>query len=63
LLAPAKDEDAFAVAIDRIVSNSEWRDTLGKNARKRVEAKFSWDGVAAQLDELYTQLIEQEAVA
>jgi D-inositol-3-phosphate glycosyltransferase len=63
LLAPAKDEDAFAVAIDRIVSNPEWRDTLGKNARKRVEAKFSWDGVAAQLDELYTQLIEQEAVA
>lgn len=63
LLAPAKDKDAFAVAIDRIVSNSEWRDTLGKNARKRVEAKFSWDGVAAQLDELYTQLIEQVAVA
>ncbi len=63
LLAPAKDVDAFAVAIDRIVSNPEWQDSLGKAARKRVEEKFSWDGVATQLDDLYTQLIKQEAVA
>jgi glycosyltransferase involved in cell wall biosynthesis len=63
LLAPAKDVDAFAVAIERIVNNPQWRDSLGANARQRVEQKFSWDGVAAQLDELYVQLIEEEAVA
>ena len=63
LLAPAKDEVAFATAIDRILSNPEWRNQLGQGARKRVEEKFSWDGVAHQLSELYTKLLEKPAKA
>lgn len=59
LLAPAKDVDAFAKAIDRILSDPAWQAQLGKAARKRVETKFSWDGVASQLSDLYTRLIEQ----
>jgi glycosyltransferase involved in cell wall biosynthesis len=58
LLAPPQDEDAFAVAIDRILANPEWRDKLGEAARNRVESKFSWNGVATQLSELYTQLLQ-----
>lgn len=61
LLAPPQDEAAFAVAIDRILSNPEWRNQLSKQARTRIEEKFSWDGVANQLSELYTKLIEQPA--
>ncbi|HEY9872113.1 MAG TPA: glycosyltransferase family 1 protein [Candidatus Obscuribacterales bacterium] len=61
LLCPPKDEVAFAEAIDRILSNPEWRNQLGKNARSRVEDKFSWDGVASQLSELYTQLLNEPA--
>jgi glycosyltransferase involved in cell wall biosynthesis len=61
LLAPPKDDAAFAEAIDRILSNSEWRNQLGKNARKRVEELFSWDGVASQLSELYTKLLQKPA--
>ncbi|HEY9671062.1 MAG TPA: glycosyltransferase family 1 protein [Waterburya sp.] len=61
LLASPKDEAAFATAIDRILSDAEWRNQLGKNARARVESKFSWDGVANQLSELYTTLIEEPA--
>lgn len=61
LLAPPKDDVAFAFAIDRILMNPAWRDQLGQAARKRVETKFSWDGVAEQLSELYTQLLEQPA--
>ncbi len=57
LLAPPKDEVAFATAIDRILSNPEWRNQLGQGARTRVEQKFSWDGVAHQLSDLYTTLI------
>lgn len=53
LLVPPKDEAAFAQAIDSILSNPEWRKQLGTNARERVEAKFSWDGVASQLEEQY----------
>ncbi|MEC4819835.1 MAG: glycosyltransferase family 1 protein [Scytonema sp. PMC 1069.18] len=59
LLAPPKDVAAFKTAIDRILSSTEWRDQLGQGGRKRVEAKFSWDGVASQLGELYTQLLQE----
>jgi D-inositol-3-phosphate glycosyltransferase len=67
LLAPPQDVDAFATAIDRILGNPEWRDKLGKGGRQRVESKFSWDGVASQLGELYTEILqtkveEKEAV-
>lgn len=61
LLAPPKDDEAFAVAIDRILSDSQWRNQLGKNARQRVEDMFSWDGVASQLSELYTKLLQKPA--
>lgn len=59
LLVPPQDVTAFSTAIDRILSNPEWRDELGKAGRKCVINKFSWDGVAQQLDELYTQLLKQ----
>ncbi|MBD1934213.1 MULTISPECIES: glycosyltransferase family 4 protein [Cyanophyceae] len=61
LLAPPKDDAAFAVAIDRILANPEWAKELGKKARVRVEKHFSWDGVASQLGELYTHLLEEPA--
>jgi len=57
LLVPPKDEEAFANAIDRILSDPQWRAQLSKNARKRMEAKFSWEGVASQLSDLYSRII------
>ncbi len=54
-LAPPKDEEAFADAISRILDDSQWRDRLGKAAKKRVKSQFSWSGVAKQLDELYLE--------
>jgi glycosyltransferase involved in cell wall biosynthesis len=59
LLVPPQDVEAFSQAIDRILSNPEWRETLGKAGQKRVNGKFSWDGVASELDNLYTQLLMQ----
>ena len=58
LLAPPKDDDAFAVAIDRILADSNYRDRLGQAGRDRVEEMFSWDGVAAQLGKLYQQVLK-----
>ncbi|GAB4540295.1 MAG: glycosyltransferase family 1 protein [Pleurocapsa sp.] len=58
LLVPPKDSQAFAEAIDRVLNNPQWRDSLGKNARRRVEKQFSWNGVASQLREFYLDLIE-----
>ncbi|MGL4881396.1 MAG: glycosyltransferase, partial [Waterburya sp.] len=53
LLAPPQDHQAFAQAINSILSNPAWCRQLGENAKERVESKFSWDGVASQLDQLY----------
>lgn len=59
LLAPPKDKVAFSKAIDRLLLDSNYRNKLGQAARKRVETKFSWEGVASQLSELYTELLKQ----
>lgn len=59
LLVSPKDVEGFAEAIDRILSNSQWRASLGDNGRARVEEMFSWEGVANQLSELYQELISQ----
>ena len=62
LLAPPKNEAAFADAIDRLLVDSVWRQQLGHRGRQRVETYFSWDGIASQLSQLYTQLLEQSAL-
>ncbi len=59
LLVPPQDEVAFAEAIDSLLSDQQWRQKLGTNARTRVEAKFSWDGVASQLDQQYMSELNQ----
>lgn len=61
LLAPPQDVAAFSAAIDRILANPQWRNQLGQAARKRVENKFSWEGVASELAQLYTQLLQEKA--
>jgi D-inositol-3-phosphate glycosyltransferase len=63
LLAQPQDVAEFAIAIDKIISNPEWRDKLGEAGKRRVHNKFSWDGVAKQLSELYLQIIMQPAIA
>ncbi len=61
LLVPPKDEDAFAGAIDRILSDPAWGDELGRVGRQRVEIAMSWDSVASQLGCLYNKLLSQPA--
>ncbi|HEY9846220.1 MAG TPA: glycosyltransferase family 1 protein [Candidatus Caenarcaniphilales bacterium] len=63
LLAPPKDEVAFAAAIDRILTDPDWQKQLGHAARQRIETYFSWQGVASQLSDLYTQLMAQQPQA
>ena len=62
LLAPPKNEAVFADAIDRLLGDSLWRQQLGHTARQRVETYFSWDRIASQLGQLYTQLLQQSAI-
>lgn len=61
LLAPPRDKVAFSQAIDRLLLNPQFRTELGQKARMRVESKFSWDGVAGQLSDLYGEIMEHAA--
>lgn len=61
LLAPPKDEAAFASAIDRILADPALRDRLGETGRQRVEIAFSWESVASRLTNLYGRLLSQTA--
>jgi D-inositol-3-phosphate glycosyltransferase len=58
LLPTPQDPAAFSSAIDRILSNPHLRDKWGQGGRQRVENKFSWDGVASQLSQLYIQIAQ-----
>lgn len=57
LLVPPQDEEAFAQAIDRILSNPVWGDELGEVGRQRVEIAMSWESVGCRLSSLYTKLL------
>jgi glycosyltransferase involved in cell wall biosynthesis len=59
LLVPPQDELAFAQAINQVLSYPAWSRQLEKAARKRVESKFSWDGVAKQLEQQYLKELSQ----
>jgi len=63
LLVPPKNVEAFANAIDRVLLNPDWQQQLGQAARRHIEEKFSWDGVASQLSDLYLQLMEESSNA
>jgi D-inositol-3-phosphate glycosyltransferase len=57
LLVPAKDETAFANAIERILTDELWAQQVRKQAVTRVQDNFSWTGVAVQLSDLYRSLL------
>lgn len=53
LLVPEKDPRALADAIERLARDPALRRTLGLAARRKVEAGFTLQGLAAELDRLY----------
>lgn len=59
LLVPPQDVNAFAQAINRILSDEVWARKLRRQAPIRVQQNFSWSSVAAQLSHLYRQLLAQ----
>lgn len=59
LLVPPREDAPLAEAIARIVANPDWRHQLGHAGKTRVQAQFSWDSVADQLDQLYMAQLDQ----
>jgi glycosyltransferase involved in cell wall biosynthesis len=56
LLIPAGDPEALAQAMGQLLDDGGLRTRLGGEARRRVEAEFSGQRVAARLAELYASL-------
>ena len=63
LLVRAQDPDAFVTAIDRILADPDWRDRLGEAARSRAVERFSCQGVASQMSDLYEDLLTSRSIA
>jgi starch synthase len=56
ILVPARDESAFAAAINALIRNPARAAEFGAQGRQRAVAEFSWDQIAAQTAELYQDL-------
>lgn len=61
LLAEAGNPADFAEKIIRLHNAPQLRKTLGDNARKAVEEKFTWDMTAKQTEELIKSIISGNA--
>ena len=57
LLVPVKDSYALANAIEKLVSNKEWRRTMGNEGRIMAEEKFDENIVVTKHLEIYDLLL------
>ncbi|MBI1745697.1 MAG: glycosyltransferase family 4 protein [Acidobacteria bacterium] len=57
LLVPPGDVDALARAFDRLLSDTELLDRLGKNGREMVEKYFCVEKYIERVEKLYLQLL------
>lgn len=59
LLFPAQNSFSLTKAIYRLATKSQLRSQLAKYARTRIEELFTWDSIASQLSEFYSEQIGQ----
>jgi len=53
LLIPPKSPEKMTEAITILLEDEELRDMLGKNARKTIEERYTWDSVADRMEKCY----------
>jgi len=56
LFIKARDSESIKAALQRLIMDDEYCTTLGRNARKRLEAHFGWGSVSQQYAELFQKL-------
>ena len=59
-LFPSQNTTVLSKLIYKAIVENEWRCQSGIAARERVENLFTWDIVASQLDEFYTELFKAQ---
>jgi sugar transferase (PEP-CTERM/EpsH1 system associated) len=57
LLVPPGNAEKISDFIVQLAAAPEWRDALGRNARERIETRFSIERMVNRYDEMYTGLM------
>jgi glycosyltransferase involved in cell wall biosynthesis len=63
LIVPPRDVDALAGALDRLLSDPDYRHQLGCAALARVRAEFTQEKMAAAMLDLYGEVLSERSVA
>lgn len=53
ILVPAKDPEALAAAIQRVLADDGLAKRLGQAGRKKAEAQFRWPDIVSRVEQLY----------
>jgi len=59
----ADDDQQFAEAVVGLLSDATLRDSMGREARRKAEAEYSWDSITAKLEELYREITTRRQAA
>ncbi len=59
LLVPPNDPHALAMALSRLVADSQFAGQIAKAGRERVESKFSFERLITEVEGLYTHLLNE----
>jgi phosphatidylinositol alpha-mannosyltransferase len=62
ILVPPGEPGALAAAIVELLEDEPRRSALGAQARRVAETRYSWDGIARRLIEIYEALADSEDV-
>ena len=57
ILVTHRDPQEIANAVSRVLENKEFREKLGREGRKLVEERFSWELLAKRLVKIYKDLL------
>ncbi len=61
-LIPPGNANAMSAALNRLLSDSDFRSKLGANARATAEKNFSWESYLARLEHIFHAVIERQPV-
>ena len=56
-IVPSRDPDALAQAIDYLLENPHVRKKISIAGRKRISRKFTWEKTAAEIVQVYREVI------
>ncbi|HEY0196102.1 MAG TPA: glycosyltransferase family 4 protein, partial [Methanobacterium sp.] len=57
IVTPPRDIQKLADAVTEILSDVEMQKKMGQRGRKLVEEKYTWKGVASNMEKLYKELM------